>query len=124
MAARIAPEMRFFHWELEFPDVFRTASSGFDAILGNPPWENLQANPEEFFANEDPMFRSYGRLAKIGWQRRMFAAHAEYERKWLDYASSFKSISNWVKNRSNPFGDPSLRLGETFPLGRGGKDLP
>ena len=119
VAARIAPEMRFFHWELEFPDVFRTASSGFDAILGNPPWENLQANPEEFFANEDPMFRSYGRLAKIDWQRRMFAAHSDYERKWLDYASIFKSISNWVRNRSNPFGDPSLRLGETFPLRRG-----
>ena len=96
---------------------------GFDAILGNPPWENLQANPEEFFANEDPTFRSYGRLVKIDWQRRMFGAHADYERKWLDYVSTFKSTSNWVKNRSNPFGDPSIRLGEPFPLGRGGTDL-
>ena len=123
VAARIAAGMRFFHWELEFPDVYRTAGTGFDAILGNPPWENLQANPEEFFANEDPMFRSYGRLAKIDWQRRTFRAHADYERKWIEYASSFKSMSNWVKNRSNPFGDPSLLLGEIFPLGRGGTAL-
>ena len=39
VAERIAAEMRFFHWELEFPDVFREAESGFDAMLGNPPWE-------------------------------------------------------------------------------------
>ena len=42
VARRVAAEMRFFHWELEFPDVFREAGSGFDALLGNPPWETLQ----------------------------------------------------------------------------------
>ncbi len=27
-----------FHWPLEFPDVFQTATPGFDAIVGNPPF--------------------------------------------------------------------------------------
>jgi hypothetical protein len=27
-----------FHWELEFPEVFTRANSGFDAIVGNPPF--------------------------------------------------------------------------------------
>lgn len=27
---------RFFHWEIEFPEVI--ATGGFDLILGNPPW--------------------------------------------------------------------------------------
>ncbi|HQJ98671.1 MAG TPA: hypothetical protein PLB30_09055, partial [Thermoleophilia bacterium] len=31
VARRIAAEKRFFHWELEFPDVFRQAGAGFDA---------------------------------------------------------------------------------------------
>lgn len=29
-------ERRFFHWRLEFPEVF--ASGGFDVVLGNPPF--------------------------------------------------------------------------------------
>ena len=33
----------FFHWELEFPDVFGAGRSGFDAVLGNPPWETAQS---------------------------------------------------------------------------------
>jgi hypothetical protein len=33
-------EHRFFHWELEFSELFLkpTGDGGFDAILGNPPW--------------------------------------------------------------------------------------
>ncbi|MGE0706310.1 MAG: hypothetical protein AB7P22_20495, partial [Vicinamibacterales bacterium] len=41
---------RFFHWELEFPDVFNAARSGFDAILGNPPWDIAKPNSKEFFS--------------------------------------------------------------------------
>ncbi|HEX3654242.1 MAG TPA: DNA methyltransferase [Pirellulales bacterium] len=42
-AAQLAvqPDLRFFHWELEFPEVFFDAapgSSGFDAVVGNPPY--------------------------------------------------------------------------------------
>ncbi len=32
----IAPQYRFFHWFIEFPEVF--SDGGFDCILGNPPF--------------------------------------------------------------------------------------
>jgi hypothetical protein len=35
-ASAIAAEKHFFHWFLEFPEIF--ASGGFDSILGNPPY--------------------------------------------------------------------------------------
>jgi len=28
----------FFHWEIEFPDVFYGDNSGFDCVIGNPPY--------------------------------------------------------------------------------------
>jgi hypothetical protein len=34
--AELAREYRFFHWQLEFEEVF--ARGGFDVALGNPPW--------------------------------------------------------------------------------------
>ena len=43
VAARVAAQMGFFHWELEFPDVFRATGSGFDTILGKSPVGHRQA---------------------------------------------------------------------------------
>lgn len=45
-------EARALHWPLAFPQVF--ASGGFDCVLGNPPWDMLQLDPQEFFATRDP----------------------------------------------------------------------
>jgi hypothetical protein len=47
----IAARYRFFHWSLEFPDVF--ADGGFDVVLGNPPWERIKLQEQEFFAALD-----------------------------------------------------------------------
>jgi hypothetical protein len=49
-AASEAGSRRFFHWELVFPEVFwardgrRDPACGFDAVLGNPPWDALRAD--------------------------------------------------------------------------------
>jgi type I restriction-modification system DNA methylase subunit len=50
-ARKLFEEKRFFHWDLEFPEVFIDLENaswkenpGFDAVIGNPPWggkENL-----------------------------------------------------------------------------------
>ena len=50
-ANKLAQEKRFFHWCLEFPEVFEVG--GFDCVLGNPPWELLKIAEKEFFAARD-----------------------------------------------------------------------
>jgi hypothetical protein len=41
-----------FHWPLEFPDIM--ADGGFDVVLGNPPWERIKIQEQEFFASREP----------------------------------------------------------------------
>lgn len=37
-AQQHAAHAKFFHWELEFPQVLLDEPRGFDAVVGNPPW--------------------------------------------------------------------------------------
>ncbi|WP_250122221.1 DUF559 domain-containing protein [Chroococcidiopsis sp. CCMEE 29] len=48
-ANKLAQEKHFFHWCLEFPEVFEVG--GFDCVLGNPPWERIKLQEKEFFAS-------------------------------------------------------------------------
>ncbi|WP_170861323.1 N-6 DNA methylase [Geitlerinema sp. PCC 9228] len=50
-ANKLAEEKNFFHWPLEFPEVFE--DGGFDCVMGNPPWERIKLQEKEFFASRD-----------------------------------------------------------------------
>jgi hypothetical protein len=49
-AAGLATRHRFLHWQLAFPEVFQDADGeprpdgGFDAVLGNPPWDMVRGD--------------------------------------------------------------------------------
>jgi hypothetical protein len=45
----LARHYSFFHWYLAFPEVF--VDGGFDVVLGNPPWERIKLQEQEFFAS-------------------------------------------------------------------------
>ncbi|MBS0189664.1 MAG: hypothetical protein JSR52_00810 [Planctomycetes bacterium] len=135
VAERIARERRFFHWELEFPDVFAakaagdaqsSAAPGFDAVLGNPPWDTLQPNSKEWFSNVDPLFRTYGKQDALAKQKAYFAASEKVEREWLEFIAYFKDTANFVKAGASPFGDRVTTDDEgkqthDFPLGERGR---
>lgn len=40
----------FLHWELAFPTVWRNGQGGFDAVIGNPPWDRMKLQEVEWFA--------------------------------------------------------------------------
>ncbi|WP_249931215.1 N-6 DNA methylase [Ramlibacter sp. 2FC] len=45
-----------FHWWLAFPQV--ASKGGFAVMLGNPPWERIKLQEEEFFATRSPLVAS------------------------------------------------------------------
>lgn len=48
----VARANRFFHWCVEFPEVFADGG-GFDVMCGNPPWDKLQMEDEKWFVGKD-----------------------------------------------------------------------
>lgn len=103
--AQLRDRLHFFHWELEFPDVFTGPGVGFDALLGNPPWEIQKPSSKEFFSNNDPLYRTYGKQEALRRQSELFELDEGIERGWLDYCSRFKAMSNWCANVAFPWGD-------------------
>ena len=57
-AASIAGRENFLHWEAAFPGVWRDwqniqPKGGFDAVIGNPPWDHIEQPEVEWFALRD-----------------------------------------------------------------------
>ncbi len=61
---RVAEKHSFFHWDLEFPDIFhnddgkRKKNPGFDAVVGNPPYGAKISKHEQKYYKE--------RFSKVG----------------------------------------------------------
>ena len=56
-AREVADEHHVFHWPLEFPEVF-AERAGFDAVVGNPPWEEITVEELAFYARYQPGLRA------------------------------------------------------------------
>lgn len=55
LAAKIAEQNHFMHWELEFADLFADRG-GFDLIIGNPPWIRLEWDEQAVLSDKKPLF--------------------------------------------------------------------
>ncbi|HDR9104566.1 TPA: N-6 DNA methylase [Burkholderia vietnamiensis] len=66
-----------FHWWLAFPQV--AARGGFSVMLGNPPWERIKLQEEEFFATRSPLVATARNKAersqRIEWLREGVLLH-------------------------------------------------
>ena len=109
-ARTAARDHDFFHWPLEFPDVFygdaggRADRSGFDAVSGNPPWEMLR--------------REAGRAGSLGREEKSRAGTREFLRE----SGLYPSCDRGHLNLYQPFLERALSIAR--PGGRVGLVLP
>jgi hypothetical protein len=53
-----------FNWRERFPEVFDREESGFDCVIGNPPWERIKLQEREFFSLPAPEIATATNAAK------------------------------------------------------------
>jgi hypothetical protein len=134
LAQSLADQHRFFHWPLEFPEVF--AQGGFDVVLSNPPWERIKLQEEEFFAARDREIAEAPTAAEREERiRRLRETRPELWREYIEALYSAEATSNFLR-KSNRFplagrGDintyavfAELLRGLVAPRGRAGIIVP
>ncbi|RAO31422.1 hypothetical protein ONO23_03817 [Micromonospora noduli] len=119
--ARLREQYRFFHWHLEFPEVFEVPEydsgsdpttgweGGFDCVLGNPPWERIKLQEQEFFARRD---ETIAKAPNAAARKKLIAALAGNH---PELHSEFSSAKRRAEGESH-----FLRSSQRYPLtGRG-----
>ncbi|WP_251930359.1 Eco57I restriction-modification methylase domain-containing protein [Salinibacter ruber] len=53
IASELADRYKFFHWELEYADLFKRRG-GFDLTIGNPPWVKIRWDDEGVLSEAEP----------------------------------------------------------------------
>lgn len=83
-ARRVALQIHAAHLPTAYPEVFRREPSGFDVILGNPPWEKLKVEEHGWWGVQFPGLRSMSQQDKN-------AAIASYRESRPDLVTEFEN---------------------------------
>ena len=93
LVSGLARQYRFFHWHVEFPHIFRVGNGardidpatgwagGFSCVIGNPPWERVKLQEQEFFASRQPEIANAANAAA---RKKLIAALADSDRRPAD----------------------------------------
>jgi muconolactone delta-isomerase len=96
---QLAIRYAFFHWHVAFPEVFPAqGEGGFDVVLGNPPWEKVKLQEQEWFASRDPEIAEAPNAAA---RQRLVAAleqnDAELYRAFLSDRRQAEGVSHYAR---------------------------
>jgi hypothetical protein len=122
----LVQQYQFFHWHLEFPEIFRVVDEeapdnnpatgwqgGFTFVLGNPPWERVKLQEQEFFATRRPEIakaRNAAARKKMIDQLALTSDPVD-QRLYGEFHAALRQSDGWSQ---------SLRESERYPLtGRG-----
>ncbi|MFI9415589.1 Eco57I restriction-modification methylase domain-containing protein [Streptomyces werraensis] len=101
---RLRKQFSFFHWHLEFPEVFLVPEDGrgvslttgwmggFDCVVGNPPWDSVELKEQEFFTQRSPEIAA---VSNASIRKRLIAAlknNSESEVLFREYSAAKRAV--------------------------------
>ncbi|MFD9975909.1 Eco57I restriction-modification methylase domain-containing protein [Streptomyces sp. NPDC059017] len=106
----------FFHWHLEFPEIFTVNgdtnpsgynggpgwSGGFSCILGNPPWETLSPDTREFFSRSIPGIRGLSKAEKTQKINKLLEMES-HRSEWNNHQRQLFSVAHFLKSSGRYF---------------------
>lgn len=110
-ARDVAASHGAFHWELAFPEVFfdeggrPAADGGFDAVIGNPPWDMLRADTGSSSERSDARASTTALLR--------FCRSSQYRQQGSGHPNSYQLFIERALQISKPGG----RIGLILPSG-------
>jgi hypothetical protein len=90
-AAEIAAISNFLHWEIAFPNVWSnwlraTPDGGFDAVIGNPPWDKMRFEEVQWF---EPRLPSIARATTAAQRKQQIDRLREQaDPLWTEYQTA------------------------------------
>lgn len=116
-ARALARRETFFHWWTSFPTVFGGGAAGFDALIGNPPWDRIKLQEVEWFAERMPAIAAQPRAA----DRKRMVAELQQKKAplWVQYAQATER----AEANARVLGNGKLGSGDYPLLGGGDANL-
>jgi hypothetical protein len=105
VAREIAQREGFFHWELDFAQVF--ARGGFDLQLGNPPWVRLDWKDDVALAEHDPFFMLHDKIPDAIFRKRRAAVLSDVLAR-VQYLAELAAWSGLVAHIGDEVAHPVL----------------
>ena len=94
----VAQANRFFHWCVEFPEVFADGGE-FDVMCGNPPWDKLQMEDEKWFVGkDDSIVHAANQAARDKKIAQLKENNPALYNEYKTAREAISSQSNYVKN--------------------------
>jgi hypothetical protein len=94
-AHELANKYHFFHWYLEFPQVF--THGGFDVVLGNPPWEVSQLSEEEYFSVYSPDIAILAGARRKAAIKRLVQDNPPLWQRYLKDKYDYETTNNFIR---------------------------
>lgn len=112
--AEAAQQLQPAHMPYLFPEVFLRTAEGFDVILGNPPWEKIKVETDQWWGLRLPGLRSMPQKQKIAALKDFRESRPDLEAEYDRECETVKALNEVIKRGPFELGSGDTDLYQAF----------